>query len=359
MGRLTVVKNVKTVSDLVAARSVGFVRGYEILYDGLAQGSRDVYEVRILAEVQAEAPSSDATEPLRLFLEVLGQPTVLVILPDAMVAEPNPLRVAPEPSVRIRIGEPDSREPVRPGGLTALGENVDDHGSLRAAESAIAQGLLTFGYAVITSDEVRPDTVPSSTLARARRGVTADVLEVARRVGADLVLTGLLRVSSQRIEPQGVAFVSTTMAASVKAFVASNSLAVDAYSRTLTRAHTSTLGSISALQAELAQDLTRSLAWKLPSILAQRPRQTTIWIDNVTFDQAQAIKGALEGVEGVESSRFESIPTASRPAAGLLVFSAYVLPDPVALAHACGRAVSMTCVVLEATKFDLRLRLVS
>src|SRR5688572_15063963 len=73
IGRLTLIRNVQAVTDVVSARSRGFVRSYEVVADQLVPGTPQRYEVRISAEVVAKAQSTtDDLDGLRLFLEVIG-----------------------------------------------------------------------------------------------------------------------------------------------------------------------------------------------------------------------------------------------------------------------------------------------
>ncbi|MBL8141768.1 MAG: hypothetical protein JNM38_11695 [Acidobacteria bacterium] len=359
VGRLTVVRDVKTVSDIVAARSRGFVRSYDILGERLVtNGDVHRYEVSIRAVVAArDLGSDDDVEGLRLYLDLIGRPTVLVLLPDAELpalqdtevlevsGDAGHLLVEQRKGTTVRAGTP---------GLTALGTAPTADGSLRAAEAAVAQALARYGYQAITSDELVGDPrVAPAQVEAARRGVTTQGTTVARAIGADLVLSGLIRVSTQRVAPQGVAFISATTAASARALVASNGAVVDAFHRTVTKAHPSALGAVSMTLDAVAAELAGALAWKIPAILSSQPRVTRVVVRSATLETAQQVKASFEAVPGVDVVRFVTVPTSTRPTLELDLLSGYVVPSVEELIGACaGTAQARTCRLESSTKFE-------
>lgn len=292
IGRLTLIRNVQAISDLVASRSRGFVKNYEVVRDQLVPGSPARYEVRINAEVLTKVQSdADDLAGLKLFLEVIGSPRILILLPERDVTRPEP----------------------------------ELAGTMRAAETAVAAAFAKFGYPVSTSDDlVAGGKASAEQLSRARQGVTADAIAVARAAGADLLLTGMLRTSTQKVTPAGVEFVSATTEATAKALVVSNGHVVDAFHKTVTKAHVSALGAVSMSMDALAADFATTLAWKIPAILAARPRVTTLVIANVSRGTADRIKANLEKVEGVDVVRFAHAPSGSSRTAEFELLSGYV-----------------------------------
>jgi hypothetical protein len=293
IGRLTVIRNVQAVTDVVSSRSRGFVKNYSVVGDQLVQSSPQRYEVRISADVVARAQSaSDELEGLKQFLEVIGSPKILILLPDRDVTQPA------------------SAEPA---------------GTMRAAETAMAVAFAKFGYPVSTSDDlVAGGKASAEQLTRARAGVTADAIAVARTVGADLLLTGMLRTATQKISPEGVDFMSATTEVTAKALVVSNGYVVDAFHKTVTKAHVSALGAASSSVDAIAADLASTLAWKIPSILAARPRVTKLVVSNVSAATAQRLRASLQKVEGVDTVRFATAPTAANRTAEFELLSGYV-----------------------------------
>jgi len=83
IGSLMIVRNVKQVSDVVMSRSRGFIRAYTIVNEGVAEKDSTRYEIRIDAEVIEEGTSvQDEKDGLRLYLALLGDPVLLIMLPE-------------------------------------------------------------------------------------------------------------------------------------------------------------------------------------------------------------------------------------------------------------------------------------
>ena len=338
IGRLTLVRNVRAVSDIVASRSKGFVKSYELVGEKLVDGDPPRYEVRINALV-VETPQTEADdiEGLKLFLDVMGNPRLLVLLPEAAFNAP-----------------PQEGRGTTP---TPWGQTLPSTpaGVMRNAEAAIAQAFGAFGYPVMTSDDFVASGGGAAQLERARQGVTLDAIAVARIVGADLLLTGNVQLAWHRVKPHDVEFVSATTVASAKAMVVSNGYIVEAFNRSATKAHTTALGAITASLQSVAGEFASALAWKLPSILASRPRITRVAFKNVDLAVAQRLKAGLESLEGVDAVRFATVPTLDDPTAELEVISGYILLPQDELVTRCTQAIKRNVQVVSADKFTVRM----
>lgn len=336
IGRLTVVRNVKAVSDIVSSRSKGFVKSYELVGEGLTPGEPPKYEVRINAVVVESTGKADDIEGLKLFLEVMGNPRLLVLLPEAAFNAP--------PQEGQGAADWGQKAPSTPAG------------AMRSAEAAIAQAFGAFNYTVMTSDDVTSTgQIPAEQLQRARQGITVDAVAVAQAVGADLLLTGNVQLSWQRVKPQDVEFISATTVASAKALVVSNGYILEAFNRSTTRAHTSALGAITASLNGVANEFAAALAWKIPSILASRPRVTRLQFTNVNLDVAQRLKQGLETLDGVDAVRFATVPTTTSPRAELELLSGYVLLPQDEIVVRCMTAAGRPVQIVSSDKFTVRM----
>jgi hypothetical protein len=337
IGRLTLVRNVRAVSDIVASRSKGFVKSYEVVGEGLTAGEPPKYEVRINAVVVESAGRADDVDGLKLFLEVMGNPRLLVLLPEAAFNAPPP----------------EGQGGASPWGQTAPSTPA---GAMRSAEAAIAQAFGAFNYPVTTSDDVvAAGQITAEQLQRARQGITADAIAVAQAVGADLLLTGNVQLSWQRVKPQDVEFISATTVASAKALVVSNGYVLEAFNRSVTKAHTSALGAITASLQGVANEFAAALAWKIPGILASRPRVTRIRFANVDLEMAQRLKQGLETLDGVDAVRFATVPTTSNPTAELELLSGYILLPQDEIVVRCMTAAGRPVQIVSADKFTVRM----
>jgi hypothetical protein len=338
IGRLTLVRNVRAVSDIVASRSKGYVKSYEVVGESIVEDTPPRYEIRINAVVAQVTEQSTDADGLKLFLEVMGNPRLLVLLPEAAFNAPPP--------------EGQSSAPT-PWGQTLP---TTPAGMMRGAEAAIAQAFGAFGYQVLTSDDVMAaGAVTSAQLERARQGITLDAITVARSVGADLLLAGNVQLSWQRVRPQDVEFVSATTVASAKALVVSNGYIIEAFSRSITKAHTSALGAITSSLQSVAAEFAGALAWKVPSILASRPRVTRVAFSNVDLALANRLKTGLESLDGVDAVRFATLPTATHPAAEFELLSGYVLFPQEELVARCIESAGRQVQLVSADKFIVRL----
>lgn len=364
IGRLTLVRNVKAVTDVVASRSRGFIRSFEIVGEDLVPGEPPRYEVRIRAVVQqGTATGEESADSLKLFLGVIGNPVLMVLLPSREVSEGG----SPDSGssfnldVDAKAGKVslERTEKESAGQRRGDGGEIDYEraGSFRSAEAALAQVFLRYGYQVYTSDDVVANGwAAKEQLDRARSGTTADGFAIARKAGVDLLLTGAARFSSERVRPQGVEFVSVTTEASAKALVVSNRYVIDAFHRTVTKAHPSRLAAYAASVEGVAEQIAGTLAWKIPQILASQPRILKLAIEGITLDEAQKLKSALESFEGIDAVRFDTLPTTKSRTTILDLLSGYVQLDANELVTICSRSLGKPITLVDADKFQIRIR---
>jgi len=79
----TWIVNVRHVIDLVTSRSKGFIRSYDIVREGISEKDPKRYEVLIEAEVLEKAITlDDERQGLQIFLQLLGDPKILIMLPE-------------------------------------------------------------------------------------------------------------------------------------------------------------------------------------------------------------------------------------------------------------------------------------
>ena len=200
----------------------------------------------------------------------------------------------------------------------------------------MAAAFVKYGYAVATSDDLVAGGLASAEqLSRARQGVTADAIAVAKAAGADLLLTGVLRTSTQRVTPAGVEFISATTEASAKAMVVSNGYLIDAFHKTVTKAHVSSLGAVSMSLDAIANDFASALAWSIPRILTARPRVTRLVVGNVNLAAAERLRTSLQKVDGIDVVRFAGVPTAANRTAEFELLSGYVVLPQDELVNHC------------------------
>ena len=336
VGSLTIIRNVQQVSDLVTARSRGIVRSYEVINESIEQlGDQPVLTISIEADVISEASSDrEELEALILFLEVLGQPRILVIAPqyDAIMGQPDGLQPSESPhisylgpdgeSLQIRhAGESRSREASRDYAGSPRAEVPS--GVLRGTEAALAQHLSNLGYRTTTLDMLVGRIAPDL-LSRARQGNTVAALDVARQVGAAVVLSGSFTVAGRRINPHGVEFEQVTVEYASRALLASNGEDVRTFHRSTTVAHSNMLAAMNEATTRIAAEVADEVAWRIPQVLANSPHILTIELDGVDFHQALAASETLNSLDGVLESRLTRLPADDGSAAVIELRTGFV-----------------------------------
>jgi hypothetical protein len=342
IGRMTMIKNVQAVSDVISSKSRGFVRSYEVIAEDVKPGEPPTFEMRIRAEVvKSQSSPAEEIEGLKLFLEVIGSPKLLVLLPEQAVAERTAASSSQRESTQVSVTAPGTNVSISSSTSSATSQAAgaapqEREGTMRSSEAAVAAAFVKYGYAVATSDDLVAGGLASAAqLARARQGVTADAVAVAKAAGADLLLTGVLRTSTQKVTPAGVEFISATTEASAKAMVVSNGYLIDAFHKTVTKAHVSSLGAVSMSLDAIANEFASALAWSIPRILTARPRVTRLVVSNVNLAAAERLKTSLQKVDGIDVVRFANVPTAANRTAEFELLSGYVVLPQDELVNHC------------------------
>jgi hypothetical protein len=297
----------------------------------------------------AEGTVVDEKEGLKLFINMLGNPTILILLPDQYLPSAGEGALAHQQesagSIKVAHGETTieiNDQQKQAGAADAYPTSI--HGSstaevLRSTEAAIASVLGGYGYRVITSDELTSeDKVQKADIDKARAGQTVAALKIARSVGADLTLIGMLRSSTTLIKPAGVAFQSTTVEVSAKAIITSSGLALDTYHKMQTGAHTTELGAFSLALDRVANDIGATLAWKIPTVLIDNLRETRLSLEPVTLDSLQAAKKAIEGIPGVETAQIKRIPSGQSKRGEIMLYSSFLGIEQIDIVEACRTA---------------------
>lgn len=277
---MTVVRDVRHVVDVVSSRSSGFITAYDIAHEG-AEG--DVYTVGINAQV-ARRELSDEEQTLaglRLYLQVYGRPTVLVLFPQYDTIGELNAPAAPESQQYSRStrktqnGEQSSEVSeesyLLPGsGYQAVpGTTTLAPGMMRGTEAAVAQQLARFGYLLKTSDDVATSAqITPIVLSRARQGQTQEARLVGRAVGADLVIVGSLQVSGRAITTHNVDFQQASGEAAMKAISMKTGETITVFHQSSTRAGSNLLQAAAAVKTQIASDFAKELAWAVPRMLA-------------------------------------------------------------------------------------------
>ncbi len=364
IGTLTMVRNVHKVSDVVMSRSRGFIKQYEIIREGIAASTPPLYELVIRAEVITHGVSGeDEIEGLRLYLEILNNPSLLILLPEHSLASYGPggkeSMSAKGVEVRsgntqVRIMETDSSYLRK----TQVQQEKQDNGFiLRGGEAAMAQAFSRYGYRVMTSDELLSDgLVSSDIIASARRGVTRDALTAARAAGAELVLIGVLRFSENQFQPAGVELVMVSAEVSAKSVITSSGRNLSVFHQTYRASAQDRLSAYSHALQTATDGIAGVLAWKIPQILAQEFRETRLIIHNLDFEGAEKIRQALVNNAEIDQARIYRLPTPQNQSVELVILSSFLGLEPGYVVNICQKELMNSLEVISGDRFKIELK---
>jgi hypothetical protein len=299
IGDLKEYRNIKLVSDIVAARSKGFIKEYKILKEGVSESSPDKYGVKIKASVvKGGEILKDETEGLKKFLEILGKPKILVILPEKELL----------------------------GKTVVSSDSKESSVHLRSTEAAFARELARYGYDVITVDELtlNKKLFSKEDLEQAKAGFTAKALKVAKAIGTDLALIGVAKFSQEERPVRDVNFITVTTEASAKALIVSSGKLIELFHTTERRSHTSRLKAFVECVNLLAEKISKDLAWRIQQILAHEPRELQLKIKGISLAQAVKVSKSLSDFFAIDKVKSRKLPTQKSNVADFTLFTGYI-----------------------------------
>lgn len=366
IGRMSLIKNVKYVTQIVTSRSRGFIRDYRIIKEGLSKEQPASYKVLIEADVvdQGQAQGDDQYKALSAYLALLGNPKLLIILPERRIAQVGSANLATgakdktdvefnQGDTRLRITRESSKNLER-SNVAAPGAYQDSGDVMRSTEAALAQAFVRYGYQVVTSDDLLAQGLTTvEALDQARAGVTARAVEVARAAGADLALLGVLRVTEELVKPANVDLVMVTAEASAKALVVSSGKTIDVFHRTERASSPQMLKAYSDCLDKVAASIATGLVWEIPRILSDEYRETRLEVRGLDLRQSMSLQQALGGIEGVESVRVLQIPSDTNPVAVFVLMSGFVFVEPAEIIDRCADALGSRVRLVNANKFEI------
>lgn len=374
IGSLTLIRNVKYVTDIISSRSRGFIRSYEIIREGISKTNNSRYEILIEAIVVSEGKAmGDEREALRLYLELLGNPRLLIILPEKRISVGESMGVDSQDirkketdktqveykkgDTTIRIIDESQKKSSKQGGNQYYPE--EDAGTMmRSTEAALAQAFSQYGYQVITSDDLLAQGLCTpEVLAQAKAGVTARALEVARAAEADLALLGVIRLTQENVKPAGVDLVMVSAEASAKALIVSSGKQIEVFHRMERASHPQMLMAYGQCLDRIAVNLSDVLAWKIPQILTNEFREMKVEFSGINREQLMDIRDYLSKLDGIEQVRISQIPTETKPLAKIVLLSGYISLEPYEIVEACSNAINKKLNLLVANKFEMKFKI--
>jgi hypothetical protein len=363
IGSISIIKNSKYVSDIVLSRTRGFIRNFKILNEGIADKANTKYEIFIEAEVVEKGQSPEIQiDGLRLYLEILGNPRLLIILPENRIAPGSSgLNEAKKDKLNVEFEDKETKLKVTKESASrkneAAGATVqrDAGDTFRSGEAALAQAFTQYGYQVMTSDDLIADHICSQEdLDKAKAGVTAKITEIARAANIDLALFGVMNVTTEITKPTAdIALAKVVAEASAKAVNVSSGKLIYPFHHSVQVANFSELKAYSDCMNKAADNIASVLAWKIPQVLTDDYRETRLILSPIDLKRAEEVRNALKGVTGVEDVRFARLPTERNPKAELVLLSGFISIEPGDILGQCEKTLNELLTIRKANKFEI------
>ncbi len=366
IGSLTMIRNVKYVSDIIASRSRGFIKEYKIISDGISEEVNSKYEVSIEAVVIKEGKSTeDEKDGLKLYLELLGNPKLLIILPEKNSSEiynrpgsENKKKTIIDfksGDTKLYVKQEDDKK-ISDGILNKRNINTDN--LPRSLEYALAQNFSEYGYQVITSDDLLSgELCDSKDLAKAKAGMTSNAIKIARSVGADLAILGIVHLSSKKIKPAGVSFISVTGEISTKTLIVSSGRLIKAFHKSNRVVSPNRHKGYSDLIDKIAGNISDIVAWEIPQMLSNEHRELSLQINSISLKQTMELKKRFKEREEIEKVIISKLPTQNSPYAKFKLLSGYITFEPDELLEICSKALNSRLILNKSNKFEMELTL--
>ncbi len=369
IGSLTLIRNVKQVSDVVMSRSRGFIRSYRVVREGISETDQSKYEVLIEAEVvNTKELKGDEEEGLLLYLELLGNPKLLIMLPEegfpddafsktALSESESEIEVEDDDTkIKIRKREKD-RSGTLSGTLDVSPKNSDVGTTFQSAEAALARAFSMYGYQVITSDDLLAQgLIDPEVLRQAKAGITAQAVKVAKAAGADMSLLGIIRLSKSSVKPAGIPLVMVTAEASAKALIVSSGRIVHAFHRVERSSAPEQLQAYADSLDRIANGIADVLAWKIPKILTEDSRETRLAVHGIKdVALANKLRQSLIEVPGMEAVRFSKLPTKNDATAEFVLLTGFVRIAPEEILEVCEKSIGTSVSITKMNKYEIEL----
>ncbi|MBN2384184.1 hypothetical protein JXQ70_15005 [bacterium] len=322
---------ISSLSEIVARRSHGFVTDYHILQEGISERDDSLYEVSIQAKVVEQGEiSPDAPGPLKLYLELLDNPRLLLFISETGAFDPGEDKTSDRDMATV----------------------------IRGFETVLSHHFTRYGYQVITSDDVlAQDLARPESLAQAKAGVTARAVEIGRLANADLVLVGTLRLAHDSSSVHQVELFSVTAEFSAKAIIVSSGRLIDALHESFQVSHPQKLKAYSDCIDKAGRNVAEYLSWKIPQFVTENTRETILFIEGIGKSQALTTQNVLTKLAGIEQIRIVQLPTEKDASAQYILVTGFVTPAADEIVTLYHQTINQAVTMKEHNKYQLVLEI--
>lgn len=308
IGEFSQLRNFKDVVDVITKRAHGFIKEYELLAEGPDTNRANTYMVAIKALVVDKLDRNETGEEgLAQFVSLIGSPKVLFIL-----SEKNRSRSAAglnaQASSNLEIQHNGTSVSISESSTTGISNSFNHpQEDTSTSEHIMAEEFRRVGYEVITSDDVlQSGFVTQSSIDKARRGLGSYAAEVGKSVGADIVISGVVKyqVSSAGSGGTDVSGAQMgTVSLTSKAILPSNGRVLHVSTRRqgyMSVQYASQLLAQEEAISKAARFAGNELMWQIPKLLSEQTQDVALSLKNTSYQSAEDVRRYLSGLNGVE-----------------------------------------------------------
>ncbi|MEA2017983.1 MAG: hypothetical protein U9N59_06005 [Campylobacterota bacterium] len=286
--RAKMTQSMSNVYSVINKKSKGFITYYEI--SEAQQKNKRSYEVSMKACVaDKEVHDFNFENGLKMFVEMLGSPSVLVVFGQERYSE--------EQLVEKTIKTKHSTEKYIP---------KKDELQIRSIETSVAKLLKDYGYEVTTSDDLsNRGLISQERILKARKGIGGAAIEFAREAGANIVITGNIVYALSRSEVSDVSGKLVTASINAKVLMPGSGKTVGIYNEQES-AFSILDDQLTARETAIkksANRVTKQVVWNIPKYLLDEEREIEIILSNVSYRKVRNIKKLLKNQKEVLNVR--------------------------------------------------------
>jgi len=272
-------ENLSNVYSVISKKVKGFISYYDVINEG--QRDKNTYQISIKAcIIDKEVDDFNFENGLKLFVEMLGKPKVLVVFGQERYSEDKLVEktIKKNNTIEKYISKKDEMQ-------------------IRSIEINIAKQLKSYGYEVITSDDMaNRGIVNEEKILKARKGIGGSAIEFARDSGADIVISGNIVYALSRSEISDVDGKLVTASINAKAIMPGSGKVLGFYSEQ-GQSFSLINDQMSAKEEVINQaskSIVQKIIWDVPKYLLDEEREIELVLNNISYKDVRKVKKILK-----------------------------------------------------------------
>lgn len=272
-------QSLSSVYSVITKKAKGFITYYNVINEG--KKGKDSYQTTIKACVASKSVDDFNFENgLKLFVNMLGKPKVLIVFGQEKYSE-----------------EQLVEKTITKNNIVEKYISKKDELQIRSIEISIAKILKSYGYEVVTSDDMaNRNLVSEEKILKARKGIGGSAIEFARDTGADIVISGNIVYSLSRSEISDIDGKLVTISINAKALMPGSGKVLGIYNEQ-EQSFSIIDDQLTAKQEAInkgALAISDKIVWDIPKYLLNEEREIEINLKDITYKDFRKIKKMLK-----------------------------------------------------------------